>query len=84
MLGLHVFRVNSTGGVLRMFVPRVVLRGYWFGETLLRDRLVTEADVRKGFDIQKEPRDRKIGEHLKLSPALTTEDLKAALDRQKS
>ena len=38
----------------------------------------------KGLDIQKEPRDRKIGEHLKLSPALTIEDLKAALDRQKS
>ena len=79
-----MFRVNSTGGVVRMFVPRVVLRDYRLGETLIRDRLVTEADVRKGLDIQKEPRDRKNGEHLKLSPALSIEDLKAALDRQKS
>ena len=61
-----------------------MLRDYRLGETLIRDRLVTEADVRKGLDIQKEPRDRKIGEHLKLTPALTIEDLKAALDRQKS
>ena len=79
-----MFRVNSTGAVECTFVPQVVLRNCRLGETVLRGGLFTQADVRKGLDIRKEPCDRKIGEHLKLSPALTIEGLKAALDRQKS
>lgn len=87
-LGLHVFRVNTAGEVARMFVPRVVIKDHRLGEpigaALVRDKLITEAEVRRGLEIQQELRDRKLGDYLKTTAALTTDDLKAALDRQRS
>ncbi len=84
--GVHLFQQLRNGHIVRLFVPRPVVKdfhmGPLLGEALLQQGLVREADLKSGLKTQAALAKKRVGEYLQTSVALTRVDLEKALEHQ--
>lgn len=84
--GLYLFVTESADTVIRYFIPAHAIKSYRVGEEigqmLVKEKIVTQADIESGLQKQEQLRSKRIGEYLTDEQIVTPAQLIAAVGRQ--
>ena len=85
--GIFLFVLDSDHAVIRTFIPASSIKkeqiGPLIGKTLVEQKILTNGDIEKALEKQKQLRDQKIGEILAEQKAISQVQLHAALERER-
>ncbi|MDD4929881.1 MAG: ATPase, T2SS/T4P/T4SS family [Gallionella sp.] len=84
--GLYLFIVQTTGAVIRCFIPAASIKRYEIGkkigQLLIENKIVTAQEIDSGLEKQASLRSQRLGDYLTSEQIVTSDQLLAALSRQ--
>ena len=86
--GVHLFVAQAFNNYVHIFIPFSAMKdhriGAFLGQILVQKKVVTQEQLGKGLELQKEFRTQKLGDILKDKAIVSTEQLESVLKKQQA